>query len=161
MGRNTFCRSRPVILVRISCTAGSVNWGFAWSDGAGEKDILLNDLKIHRQINKDTGNKLNYLSYFYCSNDFYKSNRQKKLTRYVSKVLYHYMPNQVKPFSDPWCSIDGDIVILEDTTPMKMEMFHHRTKVINQTYLGLICSGSSCKGYYYKGSSFLLRQEFI
>lgn len=34
MGRNTFCRSMPVILARMSCTAESVNFGFGLSETA-------------------------------------------------------------------------------------------------------------------------------
>lgn len=32
IGRNTFCRSSPVSLARMSCTAGSVNLGWGMSD---------------------------------------------------------------------------------------------------------------------------------
>ncbi len=48
----------------------------------------------------------------------------------------------IKPFSDPSsCPMDG--AILEETTPIRMEMFHHRIKVITQNNFVLICSDPS------------------
>ena len=38
----------------------------------------------------------------------------------------------IKPFSDHSCPVDGDIVFLEETTPIRIEMLHLRLKVINQ-----------------------------
>lgn len=40
-GRNTFSRSSPVSLVRMSCTAGSVNLGWGLSEGAGWKQTMV------------------------------------------------------------------------------------------------------------------------
>ena len=38
----------------------------------------------------------------------------------------------IKPFSDPLCPMDGGIVILEETIPIRIEMFHYRIKVITE-----------------------------
>ncbi len=46
----------------------------------------------------------------------------------------------IKPFSDPLCPMDGGIFIVEKTTPIRIEMFHHRAKVITQNNFVLICS---------------------
>lgn len=35
----------------------------------------------------------------------------------------------IKPFSEPLCPENGDIVILEETTDIRIEMFHHMMKV--------------------------------
>ncbi len=42
--------------------------------------------------------------------------------------------------------MDGGVVILEETTPVRIEMFHHRVKVITQNNFVLICSNPSLKG---------------
>lgn len=34
----------------------------------------------------------------------------------------------IKLFSDPSCSVDGGIIILEKTTPIRTEMFHQKSK---------------------------------
>ena len=49
----------------------------------------------------------------------------------------------IKPFSDPSYPVNWGIVILEETTPIRIEMFHHRTKVITQNNFVLICSDPS------------------
>jgi hypothetical protein len=36
----------------------------------------------------------------------------------------------IKPFNDHLCPVDVGIVILEETTPIRIEMLHHRLKVI-------------------------------
>jgi hypothetical protein len=35
----------------------------------------------------------------------------------------------IKPFSDDSCPVDGGNVILEETTPIRIETIHHRLKV--------------------------------
>ena len=35
-----------------------------------------------------------------------------------------------KPFSDPSCSVDEVVVILEETTLSSIAMFHHKIKVM-------------------------------
>ena len=57
--------------------------------------------------------------------------------------MIHIIFILIKPFSDPSCPMDGGIVILEETTPIRIEMFHHRIKVITQNNFGLICSDPS------------------
>ncbi len=46
----------------------------------------------------------------------------------------------MKPFSDLSCPLDTGIVILEETTPIRRELFHHRSRVTNQNNFVLICS---------------------
>ena len=57
--------------------------------------------------------------------------------------MIHIIFILIKPFSDPSCPMDGSIVILEETTPIRIEMFHHRIKVITQNNFVLICSDPS------------------
>lgn len=47
----------------------------------------------------------------------------------------------VKPSSEPSCQKGK--VVLEENIPMRMEMFHHRIKQINQNDFVLICSDVS------------------
>ncbi len=57
--------------------------------------------------------------------------------------MIHIIFILIKPFSDPSCPADGGIVILEETTPIRIEMFHHRIKVTTQNNFVLICSDPS------------------
>jgi hypothetical protein len=38
----------------------------------------------------------------------------------------------IKPFSDLSYPVDGGIIILEETTPIRIDIIHHRLKVITQ-----------------------------
>lgn len=49
----------------------------------------------------------------------------------------------IKPFSDPLCPMDENINILEGTTPIRIEMFHLRIKVISKNNFILIYTDSS------------------
>ena len=49
----------------------------------------------------------------------------------------------IQLFSYPLCPIHGVVVILEETTALRIEMFHHRIKVITQNHFVMICSDSS------------------
>ena len=53
--------------------------------------------------------------------------------------MIHIIFILIKPFSDPSCPMDGGIVILEETSPIRIEMFHQRIKVIIQINFVLIC----------------------
>lgn len=44
----------------------------------------------------------------------------------------HIILMLIKPFGDSSCNIDGAIVILEETTSIRVGMFHNGMKVINQ-----------------------------
>ncbi len=57
--------------------------------------------------------------------------------------MIHIIFMLIKPVSDPSFPVDGGIVILEETTPVRIEMFHHRIKVITQNNFVLICSDPS------------------
>lgn len=52
--------------------------------------------------------------------------------------MIHIVLILIKPFSDPVCSMDGGTV--RESTSIKIEMFHHRGKVIAQNNLVLIDS---------------------
>uniref|UniRef100_A0A0E9PRG6 Uncharacterized protein n=1 Tax=Anguilla anguilla TaxID=7936 RepID=A0A0E9PRG6_ANGAN len=43
-------------------------------------------------------------------------------------------------FSDPSCPVDEGIFIMEEITPIRIEIFHHRIKLITQNNFVLICS---------------------
>ena len=60
--------------------------------------------------------------------------------------MIHIIFILIQPFSDPSCFIDEGIVILEETAPIRIEMFYHRIKVITQNNFVLICSDPSCQG---------------
>ena len=55
--------------------------------------------------------------------------------------MIHIIFILIRPFSDLSCPMDGDI--LEETTPIRIEMFHHRIKVITHNIFVLISSDSS------------------
>lgn len=55
--------------------------------------------------------------------------------------MLHIIVTLVKLSGGPSCPMDGVVVIVEEITPIRTEMFHHRTKVITQNYFVLICSG--------------------
>ncbi len=57
--------------------------------------------------------------------------------------MIHIILILIKPFGDPSRPVDGGTVILEETTPIRIEMFHHRIKVINQNNFVLICINPS------------------
>lgn len=46
--------------------------------------------------------------------------------------MIHIIFILIKPFSHPVCPMDGGIIILEETTPINIEIFHHWMKVITQ-----------------------------
>ena len=54
--------------------------------------------------------------------------------------MIHIIFILIKPFSDPSSSMDGGIVILEETTPISIEVSHRRIKAITQNNFVLICS---------------------
>ncbi len=39
--------------------------------------------------------------------------------------MIHIIFIPIKAFNDPSCPVDGDIVILEETTPIRIERLHH------------------------------------
>lgn len=47
-------------------------------------------------------------------------------------VIFAFM----KPFSDPLYQMDTDTMILEETTPIRLEVFHYRLKTTTQDALG-------------------------
>lgn len=49
----------------------------------------------------------------------------------------------IKAFSKPLCPVHGGLLILKETISIRIEMFHHRKKVINQRNSVLICIESS------------------
>ena len=59
--------------------------------------------------------------------------------------MIHIIFILIKPFSDPSCPMDGGIDS-QETTTIRIEMFHHRIKVIAQNNFVLICSDPSLKG---------------
>lgn len=63
------------------------------------------------------------------------------ITNYVDKSLQVSGTRLIKPFSDTLYPMDGGILILEETTLIRTEMFHHRIKVMTQKNFVLICSG--------------------
>lgn len=42
----------------------------------------------------------------------------------------------MKPFSDPLYQMDTDTMILEETTPIRLEVFHYRLKTTTQDAFG-------------------------
>lgn len=38
----------------------------------------------------------------------------------------------IKPFRVPSCLVDGDEVILEEATDIRIEMLHHRVKMVSK-----------------------------
>lgn len=60
--------------------------------------------------------------------------------------MIHDISILTKPFSDPLCSVDWGIDILEETTPTRLEMSHHRKKVLPQNHFILICGDLSLTG---------------
>ena len=57
--------------------------------------------------------------------------------------MIHIIFILIKAFSDPSCPVSWGIVILEETTPIRTEMFHQRVNVITQNNFELICSDPS------------------
>lgn len=55
-----------------------------------------------------------------------------------SADVYQVAPKFVHPFSELLYPVDGDIPILEETATIKIEMFHHRIKIISS--LSQYCS---------------------
>ncbi len=45
----------------------------------------------------------------------------------------------IKPFSDPLCHVDAGMATLEETFPIRIEMFHLSIKAITQNNFLLIC----------------------
>lgn len=48
----------------------------------------------------------------------------------------------IQPFKKPSCSESGGGVMLEETPPIMIEMFHHKIKVIGQKNIVVNCSGA-------------------
>lgn len=52
----------------------------------------------------------------------------------------------IQLLSEPSCPVDGDILILEEVTAMRIEMFHHRIEMISLKCFVLICSDFHLRG---------------